>query len=459
MTLQLQVPPELAPFARRRGSMDGYTGGGGGGGGTGMTVAGFAAMREAVWPQPPRQSPTSHDAHDLNLALSMHHQQQHQQQMQAMQGHAQRHGGLGGGSPRVIPSPFSRAADFAGPETAAPQPMALPPLTLGLEPDGSGGRQHQQQGLRVDLNTTLPPQQQSPMPAEAAGHIGGGQQHHQQQQQGGVSQAGEGSGDPAASMLLPSAEQRQTGDWLRAAGWARGPPPEPAPPPLLSPSSGSGSRLASQQPAMSPQLTLARPSQSQSPSGSLLSPAPSLGDKPATPHDNNPDAGSMMSTPPQPGSAGGGSSRGGAAGDPAATSSPEFSERLRQMSLQYYKIEPASLPPDLQSSLLEVLQVIFVVTSSLAPTTRRPLLSAVALFSLLLTAIEPCQVQTWTLPMPATLLCDMISKGSRSQVMPPKQGGPPDADSRSLQVEDAAGSDQPHIGAAPSSGGLDERLF
>jgi len=362
-TLQLQVSPELAPFARRRSSMDGYPGGGGGG--TGMTVAGFAAMREAVWPQPPRQSPTSHDAHDLNLALSMHHhqQQQHQQQLQAMQqGHAQRHGGPGG-SPRVVPSPFSRAADFG--ETAAPQPMALPPLTLGLEPDGSGGRQHQQQGLRVDLNTTLPPQQQSPMPAEAAGHLGGGQQHHQQG--GGGSQAGEGSGDPGA-MLLPSAEQRQTGDWLRAAGWARGPPPEPAPNnPMLSPtggSSSSGMRLASQQPAMSPQLTLARPSQSQSPSNSLRSPAPSPGDKPATPHDH-PDASSIMSTPPQPGSAGGGSTRGGPAGHPATTGSPEFSERLRQMSLQYYKIEPASLPPDLQSSLLEVLQVLFVFTGTL----------------------------------------------------------------------------------------------
>jgi len=365
--------------------MDGYPGGvgGGGGGGTGMTVAGFAAMREAVWPQPPRQSPTSHDAHDLNLALSMHHhhhqqQQQHQQQLQAMQqGQAQRHGGLGGGSPRVVPSPFSRAADFAGPETAPPQHMALPPLTLGLEPDGGGSRQHHQ-GLRVDLNTTLPPQQQSLMPGEAAGHLGAAQHHLQQQQGGGGSQAGEGSGDPAAAMLLPSAEQRQTGDWLRAAGWARGPPPEPASNnPMLSPtgeSSSSGMRLASQQPAMSPQLTLARPSQSQSPSSSLRSPAPSPGDKPATPHDH-PDAGSMMCTPPQPGSAGGGgSSRGGPAGDPAATSSPEFSERLRQMSLQYYKIEPASLPPDLQSSLLEVLQVRIAITNSLPPTTRPPLL-------------------------------------------------------------------------------------
>jgi len=27
------------------------------------------------------------------------------------------------------------------------------------------------------------------------------------------------------------------------------------------------------------------------------------------------------------------------------------------------------------------------------------------------------------------------------------------------QVEDAAGGEQPHIGAAPVSGGLDERLF
>ena len=38
------------------------------------------------------------------------------------------------------------------------------------------------------------------------------------------------------------------------------------------------------------------------------------------------------------------------------------------MSLQYYKIEPASLPLDLQSSLLEVLQVLVITTARRLPT-------------------------------------------------------------------------------------------
>jgi hypothetical protein len=346
-------------------------------------VAGFAAMREASWPQPPRQQ-QPHEGRDLGLHLQPSQPQQQQQLPHQMQAHAQQHAGFQG-SPRVVPSPFSRA-EYLGPQPAAPQSMALPLLTLGLEPDSHhGSRQLQGSAggrLRVDLNTALPPQQlqlqmpqegpaPAPMPVTAPPQQQADSRREARNSPGHPQEGSLGSGGPASAELVlqsssPSAEQRQTGDWLRAAGWGRGSAPAASSSQeTLSGGGGSGGGLrTSPQPnsTASPLLTPARPSHPYPSSalGSLGSPADDTGDASAagggagaTPTD------ASLGTPPQPGpvpgGGGGSGSRGGA--DPAATSSPEFSERLRQMSLQYYKIEPASLPLELQSSLLEVLQV------------------------------------------------------------------------------------------------------
>ena len=337
-------------------------------------VAGFAAMREASWPQPPRQQQQQqHEGRDLGLHLQpAQPQQQLPHQMQAQ------HAGFEG-SPRVVPSPFSRASEYLGPHTIAPQSMALPLLTLGLEPDSHGSRQ--QPGSvggrpRVDLNTALPPQQllmphegpaPAPMPATAPP-----QQQTDLRREARSSPGGQQEGSPAnggtvpaelALLSSPSAEQRQTGDWLRAAGWGRGPAPAVSPSQEALSGGGGGPRTSPQpNSAASPLLTQARPSHTYPAGalGSLSSPtdattpdASAAGGGAATP------TAASLSTPPQPGPVPGGGAGGGSRGgaDSAATSSPEFSERLRQMSLQYYKIEPASLPPELQSSLLEVLQV------------------------------------------------------------------------------------------------------
>ena len=364
MELALPLPPQSRPsnpfagpapplseaaFNRRR-SVEG-------------TVAGFAAMREATWPQPPRQQ-QQHDGRDLGLHLQQpRSQQQQQQQMQhQMQPHAEHRGFEG--SLRVVPSPFSRANEYLGPQ--APQSMTIPLLTLGLEPDLPGSRQQQPGSAggrpRVDLNTALPPQQlqlQMPPVGQAAAPMpiaappqqadAGRGAARSPQQEGSPVGGGRGPSPPEQLAMLssPSAEQRQTGDWLRAAGWARGPAPAPTSSSheTLSGSGGGGSRLSPQPgSAASPLLTQSRVSHPYPMGGGALS---SLG----SPTEDAPEGSAggggggasqsdaSLSTPPQPGpvlGGGGGGTRGG--GDLAATSSPEFSERLRQMSLQYYKV-------------------------------------------------------------------------------------------------------------------------